>query len=169
MSGTVCSICLDELKDAVSIPCGHIHCEPCLVDYIQRAEDSITALCPSCRAPFSLAHPDLRVIPKKYHPYINPSLRRVYITIDTTVGTLNAKVASLQRTVDALRVDKTRLMDRAEASIVKADALATKERDARAECERHKKAHQRTLQELRELETKYERMKSKYKALKHAT
>ena len=52
MAGTTCTICLDDVKSPVSIPCGHLHCEACLVQYVEQHEEVAEAPCPTCRALF---------------------------------------------------------------------------------------------------------------------
>ncbi|KAI0765979.1 hypothetical protein BC629DRAFT_901035 [Irpex lacteus] len=54
MVGTTCTICLDDVKSPVSIPCGHLHCEGCLVQYVEQNDDATEAPCPTCRAPFCI-------------------------------------------------------------------------------------------------------------------
>ncbi|XP_039620471.1 tripartite motif-containing protein 16-like [Polypterus senegalus] len=44
-----CSVCLDILKEPVSIPCGHNYCKRCIEDYWDTAEVSC---CPQCRQAF---------------------------------------------------------------------------------------------------------------------
>ena len=53
-SGTTCIICLEDAKDPVAIPCGHIHCEKCLIQCIEACDNAIECPCPTCRAPFML-------------------------------------------------------------------------------------------------------------------
>ena len=123
---------------------------------------------PRCRRGFlHAAIPDLRSVPKKYHSFILPSIRRLYIpTADDAAPAgpdprrdLHAQIASLTDRVNGLMHDKMLLMDRCEAAIHARDAHAQGERDERLEKERLER-------EMRELRKKYDCVKGKYKALK---
>ncbi|PIL24788.1 transporter [Ganoderma sinense ZZ0214-1] len=176
MDSLTCGICLDQLRVPVSTPCGHLCCEACLTSYIETSADAMNASCPTCRAPFTIAIPDLRFVPKKYHTLIIPSIRRVFIADASDNGAqhnlppgsapspntnreLRAQIATLTDKVNALVHDKGLLMDRCESAIRARDVHAQGERAARLEKERLDR-------ELKDLRRKYDSVKGKYKALK---
>ncbi|KAK2818847.1 hypothetical protein Q5P01_024408 [Channa striata] len=53
-----CSICLEILKDPVTIPCGHNYCWSCIEWYWEREEEKKIYQCPDCRHRFE-QKPDL--------------------------------------------------------------------------------------------------------------
>ncbi|XP_030292838.1 finTRIM family, member 83 isoform X2 [Sparus aurata] len=48
-----CYLCKEDLRDPVSIPCGHIFCSVCLKTYWDHADHTGSYTCPQCRVSYS--------------------------------------------------------------------------------------------------------------------
>ncbi|KAH8833229.1 hypothetical protein DL96DRAFT_1459096 [Flagelloscypha sp. PMI_526] len=83
-----CNICLEELKDPASIPCGHVYCTPCLIRTVNATHpySELTHHCPTCRAAFIFSAPDPAIVPLHLQPYITPSVRRLYLETSPIVN-----------------------------------------------------------------------------------
>ncbi|XP_029521569.2 E3 ubiquitin-protein ligase TRIM65-like [Oncorhynchus nerka] len=53
MDSISCSICLDLLKDPVTIPCGHSYCKGCIKGYWSLDDQKGIHSCPQCRQTFT--------------------------------------------------------------------------------------------------------------------
>uniref|UniRef100_A0A3Q3K8J1 Tripartite motif-containing protein 16-like n=1 Tax=Monopterus albus TaxID=43700 RepID=A0A3Q3K8J1_MONAL len=49
-----CAICLDLLKDPVTVPCGHNYCMSCIQSHLDEEDQKETHSCPLCRQTFVL-------------------------------------------------------------------------------------------------------------------
>ncbi|KAJ6488065.1 hypothetical protein DFH09DRAFT_381016 [Mycena vulgaris] len=125
-----CGICLSKLKEPVSVPCGHVYCTDCLTGHISATSpDGFTSTCPSCRETFNMVRPEITCLPKKFHQYIVPSIRRVYIDMSRHEG-LRKKLSASDARVKMLEQDKERLMAECERHIAAARAHSRGETDA---------------------------------------
>ncbi|KAE9405353.1 hypothetical protein BT96DRAFT_1015585 [Gymnopus androsaceus JB14] len=131
-----CIICLSNIKDPVCIPCGHLFCSQCLSDYISSSsQDGYNSQCPTCRSSFPIVSPELTCLPKHFHRYITPSMRRVYLDSNATQA-LQQKLTASQTQVKKLHLENSRLMDSCERYMHTSRVHAEGETKAALEVER---------------------------------
>jgi len=95
---------LTIFKEPVCLPCGHIFCSKCLSDHINTPPNKgMTASCPECRTDFNIFTPELACLPRQYHQFILPSVRRVYLDM-SACSVLQAK---LEKAEARLKVHKS--------------------------------------------------------------
>ncbi|KAE9397773.1 hypothetical protein BT96DRAFT_61251 [Gymnopus androsaceus JB14] len=75
-----CNICIDTLKEPVSLPCGHVFCAACIVRAVNTIKPPTTIQpCPTCRTMYSIVHVDPSMVPHSIRPHVVPSIRRLYL------------------------------------------------------------------------------------------
>ncbi|KAF8645050.1 hypothetical protein AX16_008108 [Volvariella volvacea WC 439] len=179
-----CSICLSSYREPVCIPCGHVYCTRCLADHVNSpSSEETTSFCPTCRAPFNTVTPDLTYLPKKYHQYVVPSVRRVYLegansdSMRKKLVRAEERIALLQESQDGLLLEceqyKNAMIaaEMREAEIIKRfQALTLKvnkiKQQARGEIEYAIQETQEANESRMRAKTKYEDLKQKYHDLK---
>lgn len=126
--------------------------------------------------------PELRFVPTKYHPYIQSSVRRVFLSPSATVQDLQTRIEELEHHVERLqsknsslklqcansKKDADRLMDRYEAHIKAITNYQENERKLREETENLCNDVHELQQEADTYKTKYHQMKEKYKQLRNS-
>ncbi|KAF8347984.1 hypothetical protein F5887DRAFT_881457 [Amanita rubescens] len=179
-----CSICLSAYKGPVSIPCGHIYCKKCLADHVNSSSGmgEITASCPTCRSTFYIVKPDLTYLPKKYHEYVLPAVRRVYM--DSTLdSSLQQKLAKSEARVAKLENEQEIVLNQCEAHMAASQAHAFGEHNALKEVERLKRQmdglssqmkdrdmlqNQLIEEEVTYWKTKYRRLKQRLQSIERS-
>ncbi|KAJ7696495.1 hypothetical protein B0H17DRAFT_1007612 [Mycena rosella] len=171
-----CGICLSRLKEPVSVPCGHVYCTDCLTSHVSATSpDGFTSTCPSCRETFNMVRPELTCLPKKFHQFVVPSIRRVYIDMSRH-DRVRQRLAASEARVKALESDKERLLAVCERHSAAADAHSRGETDAllrvrelEEELESAREAAEGEVQDaeraLQALKGKYAKMKRHCRAL----
>ncbi|KAK0214888.1 hypothetical protein IW262DRAFT_1465671 [Armillaria fumosa] len=116
---TMCTICLCDYTEPISIPRGHVYCLKCISDHIlSSSPDGFVASCPTCRISFcigkfslfislfsAVVHPilvllDPKSLPTQFHRYIIPSIQRVFVEPDAfkrRLDALETRNAALER------------------------------------------------------------------------
>ena len=127
-----------------------------------------------------IAFPALNYVPRKYHPYLLPAIRRVYPSPPEVVQALEqhndklradnhvlkSQIKSLKKKNEHLVRDKQTLMDRCEASQQAVANYRETERQLRDELDTAKDEFDSTERELEDMEQKYKELKEKYHKLK---
>lgn len=147
MASATCAICLDDLKEPMSIPCGHVHCFDCLERYIQsHSEDALESNCPTCRAPFSLVVPVMRHVPERFHKFVTPTIRRLYLDTRENEGD-NAELESLRARIQTLEREAARRERYSRNQLATERALR---KEAEGQCEQERLARERSEKLLHE-------------------
>ncbi|KAF8806899.1 hypothetical protein BYT27DRAFT_7100947 [Phlegmacium glaucopus] len=117
-----CSICLNIFKEPVCLPCGHIYCSNCLSDHINAPPTKgMTASCPECRTNFNIFTPELACLPRQYHQFILPSIRRVYLDL-SACSTLQRKLEQAEARLKLHKNHEEALAKRCESLFAALDA-----------------------------------------------
>ncbi|KAG1739356.1 hypothetical protein EDD22DRAFT_922406 [Suillus occidentalis] len=149
-----CGICLEEIKKPVCIPCGHVHCEKCLYTHVNSGNDALKSSCPSCRSVFHIATPDLSFVPKKYHDFMTPSVRKLFLDIPSPAP-LVSEIEQLKTRIAALSRDRDALMEKCEAHMAASRQYAMREKAARLDAKAAQEATNR-------LQVKYDTLQREF-------
>ncbi|PBK99756.1 hypothetical protein ARMGADRAFT_985669 [Armillaria gallica] len=160
-----CSICIDELKQPVALPCGHVFCTECVFRAVNAIKPYATIhYCPTCRAPYTTVNIDPTLIPSHLRTHIIPSIRRLYLdepnpNIDSSMNTPKAvsECARISAENAALRLNCGLWRRRAEVHAAATLGLLNVARIARDSAVQLK-------QEKDELERRYNVLKRKIDA-----
>lgn len=108
---------------------------------------------------------DFTIVPKKYHSFISPPLRRVFLDAQednsrAVIQNLNAEVAALKERVASLKNDKALLIDRCDSAHSALTRLRADERTARSENRTARAAALKDQENLDRLRAEYDGLKS---------
>ncbi|KAF5351372.1 hypothetical protein D9758_008033 [Tetrapyrgos nigripes] len=140
-----CSICLDELKSPVSLPCGHVFCSECLFRAVN-AVRPYTSLhfCPTCRNMYSIVGLNPALVPQQLQRHVSPSVRRIFLeepSSDTPPKHPNAALTECGRLTaenTALRVHCTLWRKRSEVHAAATLGLLNLARSAKIQADKMK-------------------------------
>ncbi|KIJ06936.1 hypothetical protein PAXINDRAFT_91239, partial [Paxillus involutus ATCC 200175] len=114
----------------------------------------LKSTCPTCRNPFYLATPDFAFVPKKYHDFILPPVRKIYMDI-SSVTALRQEVERLTHRLERLTKEKEDLLERNDGYIYALEENVEQKNAALEEAEEAR-------QEAAYIRKKYEFLKEKH-------
>jgi len=162
---------MEKFKNPLVTPCGHLTCEPCIKHHVRLSPHPYEAKCPICRAPFPTGIlADLSTLPKKYHGFALPPLRRVYLgdgedNTRAEIDDLKLEIANLKAQIETLNRDKIEsslrdwLLGAHWALEEKRLALDQAREEARAALDEAKEETRIANQSLEELSAEYDALK----------
>lgn len=119
---------------------GHLSCEECLNKHIEGSADPYKSTCPTCREEFPIVTPDLARVPDKYKPFVNPSIRRVYIPGgDNATNELKQELDGLYARIAKLTLEKEQMAQRNKDTADALDRFRQGEKDARSQAKAAKR------------------------------
>ncbi|KAJ7580225.1 hypothetical protein C8J56DRAFT_962573 [Mycena floridula] len=152
-----CSICIDDLKSPVALPCGHIFCHACICRAINAIKPILPLQhCPSCRAVYTIVNVDPSLFPPHLRPHLQPSIRRLYLDSEPIVANMErfttqravvAECGRLKAENDAMRINCDLWRKRAELHAAATMGLlglarSAKEQAMKMKLERDRLEHQ---------------------------
>jgi uncharacterized protein (DUF3084 family) len=109
----------------------------------------------------------MSIVPKKYHPFISPPLRRVFPGNDAgdssraMIEKLKGQITTLQGRVGALKRDKALLIDRCESANSALARLTEDEHAARMARDQAKDDMECVIQNIQKLKADYKALRSR--------
>jgi chromosome segregation ATPase len=112
----------------------------------------------------------LSCLPKKFHRYVLPSIRRVYFEgqdndLAKELEQAQQELEEARKHINALERDQEMLMKQCEKHMKKSQAYADKEHIARVQAVQSKQIAEETKKDYGFLKGKYENLKKAYKEL----